>query len=289
MSRLIHRSTARSFIAALLIACLFSLAAPKAAAAEGRSDSDKSAGREALSSTGAASASPEAKTPRVLYVAFDAELSTPAEPAPEPASRPRSVAKLVASVNAATARPMPLPPPRQSTVASTAPMSAGEKFEAWFRSRFLSTGAYTSAVFNGMWKELNDNDDFKKDTVQNYFADSMTRAARSYAFGTTAGFFEKAFFASLFRQDPRYHRSGKTGAGAKIGYAVTRVFVTQGDRCGCHQFNASFLLGGAAAAGAATLWERRERTGPMHTISRYYNHIAITALYNVVKEFVSGQ
>ena len=80
----------------------------------------------------------------------------------------------------------------------------------------------------------------------------MTRAARSYAFGTTASFFEKAFFASLFRQDPRYHRSGKTGAGAKIGYAVTRVFVTQGDRCGCQQFNASFLLGGAAAAGAAT-------------------------------------
>ena len=168
-------------------------------------------------------------------------------------------------------------------------MSAGEKFEAWFRSRFLSMGAYSSAVVNGMWKELNDNDDFKKDTVQNYFADSMTRAARSYAFGTTAGFFEKAVFASLFRQAPRYHRSGKTGAGAKNGYAVTRVFVTQGDRCGCHQFNASFLLGGAAAAGAATLWERRERTGPRHTISRYYNHIAITALFNVVKEFVAGQ
>jgi hypothetical protein len=289
MLSVILRSTARSFIAALLIACLFSLAAPKAAAAEHQSDSEKSAGREGSSSTGAASANPEAKTPRVLYVAFDAELSTPAEPAPEAASRPRSVAKLVASVNAAGAMPLPAPLPRQSTVASTAPMSAGEKFSAWFHSRFLSPGAYGSAVVNGMWKELQDNDDFKKDTVQNYFADSMTRAARSYAFGTTAGFFEKALFASLFRQDPRYHRSGKKGAGGKIGYAVTRVFVTQGDRCACHQFNASFLLGGAAAAGTATLWERRERTGPMHTISRYYNHIAITALFNVVKEFVGGQ
>lgn len=289
MLSLIRRSTARSFMAALLIACLFSLAAPKAAATERPSDSEKGAGREASSSNDGASANPEAKTPRVLYVAFDAAMSTPPEPAPEPASRPRSVAKLVASVNAATAMPLPMPLPRQSTVASTAPMSAGEKFEAWFRSRFLSPGAYGSAVVNGMWKELQDNDDFKKDTVENYLADSMTRAARSYAFGTTAGFFEKAFFASLFRQDPRYHRSGKTGAGGKIGYAVTRVFVTQGDRCGCHQFNASFLLGGAAAAGAATLWERRERTGPMHTISRYYNHIATTALFNVVKEFIGGQ
>ena len=291
MLSLISRSTARSFVAALLIACLFSLAAPKAAAAERPSDSEKNAGREASSSTDGATGTADATAPRVLYVAFDSGTSKSAEPAAEPASRPRSVARMVASINAATAMPMPIPTPTQSqsTVASTAPMTAGEKFSAWFHSRFLSPGAAGSAVVNGLYKEALDNDDFKKDTVENYFADSMTRAARSYAFATTAGFFEKALFASLFRQDPRYHKSGKTGAGAKIGYAVTRVFITQGDRCGCHQFNASFLLGGAAAAGAATLWERRERTGPMHTVSRYYNHIAITALFNVVKEFVSGQ
>ncbi len=284
----IYRSTARSVVAVLLMACLFSVAAPRVVAADGLSGSDKSSGREASSSSDVASANPDARMRRVFYAAFDAPLSTPAEPAPEPASRPRRVAKLAASVNS-TAKPLPVPSPPQSTVASTAPMTAGEKFGYWFHSRFLSFGAYGSAVASGMFRELQDNDDFKKDTVGNFFADSMTRAARSYAFGTTAGFFEKAVFASLFRQDPRYHRSGKTGAGAKIGYAVTRVFVTQGDRCGCHQFNASFLLGGAAASGAATLWERRERTGPMHTVARYYNHIAITALFNIVKEFVGGQ
>lgn len=289
MLRLIRRSTAGSFLAALLIACLFSLSAPLAAAADGPHVSEKSAGRDASLSSDIASSTPELKMPRILYVAFGDAMIAPADLTPEPVSRPRSVARLVASVNAAAAMPLPAPSPRQSTVISTAPMSAGEKFEAWFRSRFLSPGAYGSAVFSGMWKELNDNDDFKKDTVGNYFADSMTRAARSYASGTTNAFFEKALFASLFRQDPRYHRSGKTGAGAKIGYAVTRVFITQGDRCACHQFNASFLLGGAAGAGVATLWERRERTGPMHTLSRYYNHIAVTALFNVVKEFVGGQ
>jgi hypothetical protein len=299
MLSLIHRSVARSFIAVVLIACLFSLAAPRAAAASGPADSDKAAGREASSAAGDAEARkgeaprPEkARTPNVLYVAFDAVASLPVEPSPEPASRPRRVASLIPVTDTAAAPlPLPSPPPPQkhAGVVSTAPMTANEKFQYWFRSRFLSAGAYGTAIFNGMWKELQDNDDFKKDTVQNFFADSMTRAARSYAFATTAGFFEKAVFASLFRQDPRYHRSGKTGAGAKLGYAVTRVFITQGDRCECHQFNASFLLGGAAAAGAATLWERRERTGPMHTVSRYYNHIAITALFNVVKEFIGGQ
>lgn len=285
MLSLIRRSTGRSFVAALLIACLFSLSAPLAAAAGGQHNSDRSADLNALLSSHGAVPAAEAKGPRVLYTAFEDAMSAPAEPA----SRPRRVGKLVESVNAETVRPMPLPSPRQSSVVSTAPMSAGEKFEAWFRSRFMSVGPFGSAVFNGMWKELNDNDDFKKDTVENFFADSMTRAARSYASGTTNAFFEKALFASLFRQDPRYHRSGKTGAGAKITYAVTRVFVTQGDRCGCHQFNASFLLGGAAGAGVATFWERRERTGPRHTVSRYYNHIAMTALFNVIKEFVGGQ
>ena len=295
MLRLIPRSTARSFLAALLVASLFTLAAPKAAAADG-SDPERGGRREAPAAAGAAEtrsgeapAPREVKPPSVLYVAFDGVGSLPVEPTPEPASRPRRVTGLVESVDS-TARPLPLPPPQNASgVISTAPMTSGEKFHSWFRSRFLSPGAYGSAIFNGLWKELNDNDDFKKDTVQNYFADSMTRAARSYAFGTTAGFFEKALFASLFRQDPRYHRSGKTGAGAKFGYAVTRVFVTQGDRCECHQINASFLLGAAAATGAATLWERRERTGPMHTVSRFYNHVAITALFNVVKEFVGGQ
>ncbi len=285
MIRMIRRSTLRSIVAALLVACVFSLSAPIAVAADG--PHDKGAGRELSTSNNVGSPAPAAKAPGVLYAAFKDVMNTPPEPIPEQATRPRSVVKLLESINATAG--IPLPGPQQSTVVSTAPMSVGEKFEAWFHSRFLSIGPFGSAIFSGMWKELNDNDDFKKDTVQNYFADSMTRAARSYAAGTTNAFFEKALFASLFRQDPRYHRSGKTSAGGKIGYAVTRVFITQGDRCACHQINASFLLGGAAGAGVATLWERRERTGPMHTISRYYNHIAITALFNVVKEFVGGQ
>ncbi|MFY9554074.1 MAG: hypothetical protein WAV20_19835 [Blastocatellia bacterium] len=284
MLSLIYRSTARSFVAALLITCLLSLAAPKAAAADRPADFGNGGVRE-----GSTTPASETKLPNVLYAAFEGVTSLPVEPALEPATRPRRVGGLAGAVDNAVRTFPPPTPTQQPGVISTAPMTAGEKFQSWFHTRFLSPGAYGSAVFNGLWKELQDNDDFKKDTVENYLADSMTRAARSYAFGTTAGFFEKALFASLFRQDPRYHRSGRQGAGAKIGYAVTRVFVTQGDRCGCHQFNASFLLGAAAASGTATLWERRERTGPMHTISRFYNHVAVTALFNIVKEFVGGQ
>jgi hypothetical protein len=192
--------------------------------------------------------------------------------------------------SAAVPVPKPSPVPQySSSVISTAPLTAGEKFQHWYRHSFLTPGAYGSPIFNGLWKELFDNDDNKKDTVGNYFADSMTRAARSFAFGATSRFFEDGLFPTLFRQDPRYHRSAKKGMGARIGYALTRVFVTQGDRCACHQVNASFLLGGAAATGIANLWERSERTGPFHNIKRYYTHIYLTALSNVLKEFLGGQ
>ena len=287
MLNLLHRSAVRSSMAVLLAACLFSLTAPLAAAA----DSNKDAGMStaAPERTEDSSSNPEVKLPSVLYAAFEGAMIVSAEPslpaaAPEPSSKPLILAKLVPSFNETAVASPPIPPQ-----ASTAPMTPKEKFGYWFHSRFLSWSSYASAAASGILKELQDNDDFKKDTTENFFADAGTRTVRSFAFGTTASFYEKAVLASLFRQDPRYHRSQKTGAGAKIGYAVSRVFITQGDRCACNQFNASFLLGGAAAAATANLWERRERTGPMHTVSRYYNHIAITALFNIMREFIGGQ
>lgn len=296
MLSLNHNSKARSLGTALLIVFLYSVSGPAAIASDRSPDSDKAPGRDSSPSAETpvpAEAKPgpdgEASALGISYTAYNGAVSTPAE---ANASRPRSVAMLRESVKEATSaagRPIPLPPQKSPGVISTAPMTVGEKFEAWFRSRFLRPGAYANALFNGMWKELQDNDDHQEDTVSNYFADSMTRTARSFAQSTTNSFYEKALFASIFRQDPRYHRSGKKSPGGKVVYAVTRVFITQGDRCGCHQFNASFLLGGAAGALTANLWERSERTGPFHTARRYYNHVGMTALFNVVREFVGGQ
>jgi hypothetical protein len=82
---------------------------------------------------------------------------------------------------------------------------------------------------------------------------------------------------------------GKNSPGRRLLYAATRVFVTQGDNCGCHQFNASFLLGAAGVTATANLWERSERTGPWHNVSRFYTHLLLVSMGNVVREFVSGQ
>jgi hypothetical protein len=292
----------------LLIVSLITIAAPYASAFDGAEDKSKDISIAAVAveansaDTGAESRPRRAAEPKVAepkavepiapsisYVLYGEALKpqpemTLAVNAPQLESRFNKTAALTAV--AARKNSNPLFP--SGPASSTAPMTSGEKFKLWAK-RFISPGSYGAAIASGLWNELLDNDEGKEDTVENYFADAATRSARSYAFGTTAGFFEKFAYASLFHQDPRYHRSDKKGMGGKMGYAVSRVFITQGDRCGCDQFNISFLAGGLTAAGISNVWEREERQTVGKTFSRWGTHIMITALFNIVREFVGGQ
>jgi len=184
----------------------------------------------------------------------------------------------------------PTPPPPSPPAVSTAPMTVGEKFGLFARKSFLSPGAYALSILSGVYGEwTDDKNNHHHANPGDFAADSGTRAARSFAFRANANFFEKFMFASMFRQDPRYHRSYKKGAGAKIVYAASRVFVTQGDRNGKDEFNISFIAGGLAASGMANLWERDERRDGKHFATRFGTHVGLTALSNILREFLSGQ
>jgi hypothetical protein len=167
-------------------------------------------------------------------------------------------------------------------------MTAGEKFGGFVRRTFLSPGAYGQSVFSGLFNELRDKKDKPDFDTGDYLGDAMTRAARSYAFRVTSGFFEKFAYPTIFKQDPRYHRSDKSSTGGKIGYAVSRLFVTQGDRSG-DQPNVSFLLGAATAAAASNLWEREERRDFSHAARRFGIHLGLVAFSNILREFIGGQ
>src|ERR1044071_1013764 len=124
MQSVIKRVRIRSFISVCMSGILLALTAPLAAAA----DSGKDAERDAMPLAEATrprrvEASADSKTPTVLYAAFDA-LSTNV-PSESLASRrvvnfnpPKVEATLMASI------PLPSPLPQ----ASTAPMTAKEKF-----------------------------------------------------------------------------------------------------------------------------------------------------------------
>ena len=172
----------------------------------------------------------------------------------------------------------------QSTSAAT-PLTSGQKFKYFARSSFMPPMPYALSVLSGVFSEAIDKDHGRHMTAGDFMADSMTHAARSFAFRTTANFFEKFAFASAFKQDPRYFRSDKKGFG-RIGYAVSRVFVTRSD-LGRDQFNASFLAGGLVAAGISNAWSRPEDRTASSTMSRFGLHVAYRALSNIIQELFS--
>ncbi len=169
-----------------------------------------------------------------------------------------------------------------SSAASQQPLTPGEKFKYSLRSSFKPPMPYALSALSGVFSEATDNDHGRHMTAGDFLADSATHAARSMAFRSTANFLEKYALAAAFHQDPRYFRSDKHGFG-RIGYALSRVFITQGDN-GRNQFNASFFVGGLATAGISNAWSRPEDRTVSSTMGRWGLHVAYRGLSNVIHE-----
>jgi hypothetical protein len=274
-----------------LFVSLILLTADKAAASEGPKEKERGNATETNEKASDAEADCVAAPARqaVLNVHYVLYNSIKAQPEPVSAAldgQAKLIFTNVASVSPTTPTALPAPPPAPRI--STAPMSVGEKFMFFINSSFKPPGPYAQSIASGLWNELLDNNEGKEDTLDDYFADSMTRAARSFGNRIANGFFEKFLYASILRQDPRYHRSGKTGAGARIGHALSRLFITRGDRGGS-QPNVSFLAGGLTGAFASREWQREEKQNTSDTFKRWGNHIMITAFSYILREFLSGQ
>jgi hypothetical protein len=288
------RPLVRISLALILISSVFLLSTPAAAfgaTADKNKDSDESA-PIAIKTEAAdpdadhSSAIAEVKSPNIAYILYSNGVSFHPEAEAAPAlEAPKPIDPNALAVKNIVPKNFPaLPPP----AASTAPMTAGEKFNLFLRGSFMPPGPYLQSTATGLYGELLDNNEGKEDTFDDYLADSMTRAARSFGNRVANQFFEKFALATIFKQDPRYHRSGKRGTGAKIGHAISRIFITQGDRSG-DQFNVSFLLGGLLGAGVSTVWQREDNQTVGKTFGRWGTHIMITAFSNIVREFVGGQ
>jgi hypothetical protein len=108
-------------------------------------------------------------------------------------------------------------------------------------------------------------------------------------FGTTYGDFAientmtEGIFPTLLHQDPRYfRRSGRTGR-ARLGYAISRLFITRTDS-GRSQFNYSEVLGSATSLAISNAYYPDGRTAG-NNIKRYGLQLGFDAASNVLKEF----
>ncbi|HXY00847.1 MAG TPA: hypothetical protein VEI54_07985, partial [Candidatus Limnocylindrales bacterium] len=125
-------------------------------------------------------------------------------------------------------------------------------------------------------------------------------------YGTTAGdstvenFMVGAVLPSMLHQDPRFYQSEQGGFPRRVGYAVSRIFVTRSDS-GHAQFNFSEIFGSASAAAISTYSYHpkstfvRTRTNPhmfigsdrtlTNSASVWATQVSLDTVTIVVKEF----
>ena len=102
--------------------------------------------------------------------------------------------------------------------------------------------------------------------------------------GTSARFFGTYAFPSLLHQDPRYFRKGDGSAWSRVGYSITRGFVTRSD-AGKSQPNWSNLAGKFTSAGLSNLYYPAEDRGANLTLTRVAISLSYQTLGNLAIEF----
>jgi hypothetical protein len=159
------------------------------------------------------------------------------------------------------------------------PLTTGQKFQlftkkAFDRFTFIKAGA-SAGISQGL------------DSHSGYGQGAEgfgKRYGAAFAGGVHNEFFSGFALPSLLHQDPRYFRHGKGPAGPRIGYAMSRVVVAQGDD-GSRQFNFSKVLGSLLSASLANAYYPDEDRTVGRTFARAGKHLAVSAGLNVLKEF----
>jgi hypothetical protein len=120
---------------------------------------------------------------------------------------------------------------------------------------------------------------------------SFGQGVAGYAkrFGTTYADFSienittEGLFPTLLHQDPRYFRHGGGSARSRLGYAISRLFVTRADS-GKAQFNYSEVVGAAASIAISNAYYPDNRSVG-NNLNRYAVQLGFDAASNVLKEF----
>lgn len=110
------------------------------------------------------------------------------------------------------------------------------------------------------------------------------RCGADFADQAIAKMMSGAVFPARLRTDPRYFRMGEGTIRQRLGYSVTRIFVTRTDS-GRRALNFSELGGNAVAAGISNLYFPSQDLTVSNNLSTWGTQIAIDCFGNELKEF----
>jgi len=161
-----------------------------------------------------------------------------------------------------------------------APLTVEQKFELFAKETFDPFTFATSAAGAGLSQINNDNPKY------GYGAGAYgDRFGAAVADVTTQNFFSDAVLASLLHEDPRYFRRGpEYGVWSRVGYALSRTFVTRTD-AGKDRFNYSGILGMSMGIGLSNAYYPDASVNGEEVASRFGTSLLATALGNLLPEF----
>jgi hypothetical protein len=160
------------------------------------------------------------------------------------------------------------------------PLTAGQKFKVVARGSFDPFQFAWYGLLSGI-NEANGSEPGYGNGFQGY----AKRYGASFADGTIENFMTGAVMASLLRQDPRFYQKSDGSFMHRVGYAVSRIFITRGDS-GRSEFNASEIFGSAIAAGVSTYSYHPHADKTLdNTLSVWSTQVGYDTLTTVIKEF----
>jgi hypothetical protein len=160
------------------------------------------------------------------------------------------------------------------------PLTTGQKFKVVARGSFDPFQFAWYGLLSGI-NEANGSEPGYGNGFQGY----AKRYGASFADGTIENFMVGAVMASALRQDPRFYQKSDGGFMHRVGYAVSRIFITRGDS-GRTEFNASEIFGSAIAAGISTYSYHPHADKTLdNTMSVWGTQVGYDTLTTVIKEF----
>ena len=91
-------------------------------------------------------------------------------------------------------------------------------------------------------------------------------------------------YPTVLREDTRYYTLGRGGFPKRLGYSVSRVFITRTDS-GHDTVNASEIMGAGTSAGVSNLYYPSQERTFTKTYQRWITNMAIDCVVFSVKEF----
>lgn len=158
-------------------------------------------------------------------------------------------------------------------------LDATEKFHL-FTQDTIEPVTFIGAAFDSGIAQAEDNDPSFGQGTAGY----TKRYVAALADSVSTGFFHTYLLPVVFRQDPRYYRKLEGNAPARLGHALSHVFVAESDS-GRKTFNFSEWLGTTSSVVLSNTYHPGNSHGPGAACQRIGVSIAWDAGFDVLREF----